>query len=95
MNDKRFLIIDENKNDFFFPSLKTRFIRVFILDNYGEEDIRIQNISFYGVDMRFVNLLREYRLENSLPTLISNVRYEINYEHILDFYYRVLMIRKH
>ncbi len=75
---KRFLILDGNKNDFFFPSLKTRFIRVFILDNYGGEDIRIQSISFYGVDMRLINLLREYKLENSLSTLIANVRYKIN-----------------
>ncbi|CAF3992242.1 unnamed protein product, partial [Adineta steineri] len=63
---------EENKNDFFFPSLITRFIRVFILDNYGGDDIRIQGIAFFGVDMRLVNLLQEYGLENKLNTLLRN-----------------------
>jgi hypothetical protein len=68
------LLNQENKNDFFFPSLETRFIRVFILDNYGGEDIRIQGIAFFGVDMRLINLLKEYGLENSLKTLLANVK---------------------
>jgi len=68
------LLTQGNKNDFFFPSLKTRFIRVFILDNYGAGDIQIQGISFFGVDMRLVDLLKEYNLENSLSTLLANVR---------------------
>jgi hypothetical protein len=80
MNDKRFLIIEGNKNDFFFPLLKTRFIRVWILNNYGGNDIRIQGIAFFGVDMRLVNLLEEYGLQNSLNTLLANVRIEINKE---------------
>ncbi len=63
-----------NKNDIFFSPLKTRFIRVFISENYGGNDIRIQGIGFYGVDMRLVNLLREYGLERSLQTLLANVR---------------------
>ena len=63
-----------NTNDFFFTPLKTRFIRVFIKDNYGGEDIRIQGIGFYGVDMRLVNILREFGLERSLPALLANVR---------------------
>ena len=74
MKDHIYLIIEGNKNDFFFPSIKARFIRVFILNNYGGDHIRIQGIAFYGVDMRLVNLLREYRLENSLNTLLANVR---------------------
>ncbi|CAF1426534.1 unnamed protein product [Adineta steineri] len=61
-----------NKNDLFFAPLKTRFIRVFISDNYGGNDIRIQGIGFYGVDMRLVNALREYGLERSLQTLLAN-----------------------
>lgn len=61
-----------NKTDVFFPSLTTRFIRVFILDNYGGDDIRIQCIGFFGVDTRLINLLQEYRLENSLNTLLAN-----------------------
>ncbi|CAF4100438.1 unnamed protein product [Rotaria sp. Silwood2] len=61
-----------NKNDIFFTPLKTRFIRVFITDNYGGDDIRIQGIGFYGLDMRLVELLREYGLERSLHTLLAN-----------------------
>jgi hypothetical protein len=68
------LIVEGNTNDFFFSSSKTRFIRVFILDNYGGEDIRIQGISFFGLDMRLVDLLKQFRLENSLNTLLANVR---------------------
>ncbi|CAF3717650.1 unnamed protein product [Rotaria sp. Silwood1] len=64
-----------NKNDIFFPPFKTRFIRVFISDNYGGDDIRIQGIGFYGVDMRLVEKLREYGLEKSLQTLLANDRY--------------------
>jgi hypothetical protein len=45
-----------------------------ITDNYGGNDIRIQGIGFYGVDMRLVELLREYGLERSLQTLLANVR---------------------
>ena len=71
------MIVEGNKNDFFFQSLETRFIRVFILDNFGGDDIRIQGIGFFGVDMRLVNLLREYGLEKSLNALLANVRYEI------------------
>jgi len=67
------LIVEGNKNDFLFPSLETRYIRVFILDNYGGEDIRIQGIGFFGLDMRLVTLLKEYSLENSLKTLLANV----------------------
>ncbi len=67
------LILEGNKNDFLFPPLKTRYIRVFILDNYNGEDIRIQGIGFFGLDMRLVTLLKEYNLENSLQTLLSNV----------------------
>jgi hypothetical protein len=67
------LIVEGNKNDFLFPSLETRYIRVFILDNYGGEDIRIQGIGFFGLDMRLVTLLKEYTLENSLNTLLANV----------------------
>lgn len=63
-----------NKTDIFFAPLKTRFIRITILDNYGGDDIRIQGIGFYGVDMRLVELLREYGLERSLQTLLANVR---------------------
>jgi hypothetical protein len=44
------------------------------LDNYGGEDIRIQGIAFFGVDMRLINLLKEYGLENSLKTLLANVK---------------------
>jgi hypothetical protein len=66
--------LEGNKNDIFFTPLKTRFIRVVISDNYGGNDIRIQGIGFYGVDMRLVNLLREYGLERSLQTLLANVR---------------------
>jgi len=69
-----FYFVEGNKNDIFFAPLKTRFIRVFILDNYGGNDIRIQGIGFYGVEMRLVNLLREYGLEKSLQTLLANVR---------------------
>ncbi len=68
------LFIEGNKNDIFFTPLKTRFIRVSISDNYGGNDIRIQGIGFYGVEMRLVNLLREYGLERSLQTLLANVR---------------------
>jgi hypothetical protein len=68
------LYIEGNKNDIFFTPFKTRFIRVFITDNYGGNDIRIQGIGFFGVDMRLVNLLREYKLERSLHTLLANVR---------------------
>jgi hypothetical protein len=60
-------------NDFLFPPLKTRFIRVVINDNYGGDGIHIQGIGFYGVDMRLVSLLREFGLERSLPTLLANV----------------------
>lgn len=67
------MISEGNKTDVFFPSLTTRFIRVFILDNYGGDDIRIQCIGFFGVDTRLINLLQEYRLENSLNTLLANV----------------------
>ncbi|CAF2152711.1 unnamed protein product [Rotaria magnacalcarata] len=70
-----------NKNDFYFPSVKTRFIRVHILDNYGGMDIRIKVIGFFGVDMSLVDLLREYKLENSLNTLLAN---NINDLEILD-----------
>jgi hypothetical protein len=66
--------LEGNKTDIFFTPLKTRFIRVVISDNYGGNDIRIQGIGFYGVDMRLVNLLREYGLERSLQTLLANVR---------------------
>lgn len=45
-----------------------------ILDNYGGDDIRIQGIGFHGVDMRLVELLREYGLERSLQTLLANVK---------------------
>jgi len=83
INDKRFLIIEGNKNDFFFPLLKTRFIRVWILNNYGGNDIRIQGIAFFGVDMRLVNLLEEYGLQNSLNTLLANVRIETNKERFM------------
>jgi hypothetical protein len=68
------LFVEGNKNDIFFAPLKTRFIRVYISDNYGGNDIRIQGIGFYGVEMRLVNLLREYGLEKSLQTLLANVR---------------------
>ncbi|CAM4970982.1 unnamed protein product [Rotaria socialis] len=61
-----------NKNDFYFPSVKTRFIRVHILDNHGGIDIRIKVIGFFGVDMSLVDLLRQYGLENSLNTLLAN-----------------------
>ncbi|CAF4466895.1 unnamed protein product [Rotaria socialis] len=61
-----------NKNDFYFPPVKTRFIRVHILDNYGGMDIRIKVIGFFGVDMSLVDLLRQYKLENSLNTLLAN-----------------------
>ncbi|CAF1081799.1 unnamed protein product [Rotaria sordida] len=61
-----------NKNDIFFIPVKTRFIRVFILDNYGGNDIRIQGIGFFGVDMRLVEALRAYGLEKSLHTLLAN-----------------------
>ena len=67
------VILEGNKTDIFFPSITTRFIRVFILDNYGGDDIRIQGIGFFGVDTRLTNLLQEYRLENSLNTLLANV----------------------
>jgi len=67
------LIVEGNKNDFLFPSLETRYIRVFILNNYGGEDIRIQGIGFFGLDMRLVTLLKEFSLENSLNTLLANV----------------------
>jgi len=63
-----------NKNDIFFAPLKTRFIRVFITENYGGNDTRMQGIGFFGVDMRLVNLLREYGLERSLQTLLANVK---------------------
>ena len=72
-----FFIVEGNKNDFLFSSVETRFIRVFILDNYGGEDIRIQGIGFFGLDTRLVTLLKEYSLENSLPTLLSNVSHSI------------------
>lgn len=65
--------VEGNKTDIFFAPLKTRFIRVFITDNYGGDDICIQGIGFYGVDMRLVNLLREHGLERSLQTLLANV----------------------
>ena len=68
------LYTEGNKNDIFFSPFKTRFIRIFISENYGGNDIRIQGIGFYGVDMRLVNLLREYGLERSLQTLLANVR---------------------
>ncbi|CAF0885690.1 unnamed protein product [Adineta ricciae] len=61
-----------NKTDIFFAPLKTRFIRVFITDNHGGDNICIQGIGFYGVDMRLVNLLREHGLERSLQTLLAN-----------------------
>lgn len=54
--------------------MTTRFIRVHILDNYGGVDIRIRSIGFFGVDLRLVDLLRQNKLENSLPTLLTNVR---------------------
>lgn len=60
-------------NDFFFTPLKTRFVRICFAENYGGEDLRIQGIGFYGVDMRLVNILREFGLERSLPTLLANV----------------------
>ena len=71
---KEFVVLEGYKNDIFFSPLKTRFIRVFITDNYGGKDIRIQGIGFFGVDMRLVDLLREYGLERSLKTLLANVR---------------------
>ncbi|CAF4544182.1 unnamed protein product [Rotaria sp. Silwood1] len=61
-----------NKNDFIFPPLKTRYVRVFILDNYGGVDIQIKLIGFFGIDMRLVDLLRQYNLEKSLNTLLAN-----------------------
>ena len=66
-------------NDFFFEPLKTRFIRLFITDNHGGDDNDIRRIGFFGVDMRLVNLLREYGLERSLPTLLANVRHRSIY----------------
>ncbi|CAF2772833.1 unnamed protein product [Rotaria sp. Silwood2] len=63
-----------NKNDFFFSPITTRYIRVSISDNYGGLDIRIQFIGFFGVDMRLVDLLRQYQLEKSLTTLLANAR---------------------
>jgi len=59
-------------NDFFFTALKTRFVRICFAENYGGEDLRIQGIGFYGVDMRLVNILREFGLERSLPALLAN-----------------------
>jgi hypothetical protein len=44
------------------------------LDNYGGKDIQIRKIAFFGVDMRLIHLLQEYGLENSLQTLLENVR---------------------
>lgn len=73
-----FCFSEGNKNDLFFAPLKTRFIRVFIKDNYGGNDIRIEGIGFFGVDMRLVNLLREYGLERSLQTLLANVNEEFH-----------------
>lgn len=70
-----FSFLAGNKTDIFFAPLKTRFIRIIILDNYGGDDIRIQGVGFYGVDMRLVDLLREYGLERSLQTLLANVRF--------------------
>ena len=69
-----FLNIENNTNNIFFLPLKTRFIRVFISDNYGGDGICIQNIQFYGVDMRLVNLLEEHKLERNLQALLANVR---------------------
>lgn len=66
--------VEGNKTDVFFSPLKTRFIRVTITENHGGNDIRIQGIGFYGVDMRLVELLRAYGLERSLQTLLANVR---------------------
>lgn len=69
-----FTPLDPNKNDFFFPPLKTRFLRVIIRNNYGGDDIRVQGIGFYGVDTRLVNLLQAHGLERSLNTLLASVR---------------------
>lgn len=63
----------KDKNDFFFPTVPTRFIRLWIFDNYGGDSIRIQSVEFYGVDSRLVDLLREYGLEKILPKLFANV----------------------
>ena len=38
----------------------------------------LQGIGFFGVDTRLVNLLQEYGLENSLNTLLANVRNRIS-----------------
>ncbi|CAF0781501.1 unnamed protein product [Adineta ricciae] len=66
------LLSQGNKNEFFFPSLETRFVRVILRDNYGGDDIRIESIAFFGLHVRLVELLREYALENSLGTLLMN-----------------------
>ena len=67
------IVVEEKKNDFFFPSFNTRFIRIFILNNHGSDDIRIQGVAFFGVDTRLLNLLKQFGLENSLQTLLANV----------------------
>lgn len=54
--------------------MKTRFVRIFVIDNHGGDDIRINGVGFYGVDMRLVAILRDYGLEGSLPGLLSHVR---------------------
>ncbi|CAF1498963.1 unnamed protein product, partial [Adineta ricciae] len=66
------LLSQGNKNEFFFPSLETRFVRVIFRDNYGGDDIRIETIAFFGLDVRLIELLCEYALENSLGTLLMN-----------------------
>ena len=67
------MIVEDKKNDFFFPSFETRFIRIFFLNNHGSDEIRIQNIAFFGVDTRLLNLLEQFGLGKSLKTLLANV----------------------
>ncbi|CAF0833713.1 unnamed protein product [Rotaria sordida] len=74
-------ILSRNKNDFFFPPLKTRYVRVVILDNYGGMDIQIKYIGLFGVDTCLIDLLQQYNLEKSLKTLLAN---GINDQETLD-----------
>ncbi|CAF0747035.1 unnamed protein product [Didymodactylos carnosus] len=63
---------NRNIHDIFFQPVKTRFVRIFITENYGAADIRIQGIGLYGVDMQLVNLLKEFKLEESLNALLAS-----------------------
>lgn len=73
ISDEYWHFVEDKKNDFFFPPFNTRFIRVCFSNNYGGDDIRVQGIAFFGVDTRLINLLKDFKLENSLKTLLANV----------------------